>query len=139
MKYEYSPSLQALCDDVCNRIFPHIVIGRVKCYRSSGTPTTNTIARCHALGKIMQEAMGVKAFYTLEFIREKFDDLSTEEKAKVMIHELMHIPEGFGGEFRHHDIVTDENVNLAYSSYLDCRKKNISIDWFKQLKAKQGR
>lgn len=139
MKYEFSQSLQVLCEDVCSRLFPHIILSRVKCYRSSGTSTKNTIARCHALGKIMQEAMGVEAFYALEFIREQFDSLSTEEKVKVMIHELMHIPESFGGGFKHHDIVTDKNVELAYSAYLDCRKKNISIDWFKQLKLKQGK
>ena len=138
MKYEYSPSLQILCEDVCKRLFPHIIPTRVKCYRSQGTSTKRTIARCHALGKLMQEAMGVEAFYALEFIREQFDKLSTGEKVKVMIHELMHIPESFGGGFKHHDVVTDKNVNLAYKAYLDCRKKDISIDWFKQLKLIHG-
>lgn len=139
MNYEFSPSLQALCEDICKRLFPHVIISRVKCYRSRGTSTKNTIARCHALGKLMQEAMGVDAFYALEFICEKFDKLKTEEKVKVVIHELMHIPESFGGGFKHHDVVTDKNVELAYKSYLDCRKKDMSIDWFKQLKLINGK
>lgn len=134
MKYEYSESLQVLAEDVSRRLFPHIMTSRIKCFRSSGTSTKRTIARCHALGKIMQQAMDCEAFYALEFIREKFDKLSTEEKVKVVIHELMHIPESFGGGFKHHDVVTDKNVNLAYEAYLDCRKKDIRIDWFKQLK-----
>ena len=135
MKYEYSESLQVLAEDVSRRLFPHVSTSRIKCFRSSGTSTTKTIARCHALGKLMQEAMGVDAFYALEFIREKFDSLTTEEKVKVVIHELMHIPESFGGGFKNHDVVTDKNVDLAYKSYLDCRKKDLKIDFFKQLKS----
>ena len=134
MKYEYSESIQVLAEDISRRLFPHIMTSRIKCFRSTGTSTSSTIARCHALGKIMQEALSCDAFYALEFIREKFDNLSTEEKVKVVIHELMHIPESFGGGFKHHDIVNDANVELAYNAYLDCRKKDIRIDWFKQLK-----
>jgi predicted metallopeptidase len=136
VKYEYSPSLQALAEDVSNRLFPHLISGRVKCYRSYDSPKTQIVARCHSLGKLMQEAMGEKPLYVLEFIGEKFNDLSTEEKVKVVIHELMHIPESFGGGFKHHDIVTDKNVESAYRAYLDCRKNDVSIDWLKQLKSK---
>lgn len=131
MKYEYSESLQVLAEDVAKRIFPHIRIDRIKCYRSYGTSTRGTIARCHALGKLMQVAMGVPAFYALEFLGEKFNDLSTEEKVKVVIHELMHIPENFGGGFKHHDVVTDKNVLRAYKVYLECRRENKCVDWFK--------
>ncbi|MDA3836757.1 MAG: putative metallopeptidase [Nanoarchaeota archaeon] len=130
MKYEFSNSLQVLAEDVSLRLFPHIKLDRIKCFRSTGTSTDNTIARCHGLGVLMQEAMGVGAFYALEFIREQFDDLSTEEKAKTVIHELMHIPEAFGGGFKHHDIVTDNNVDEAYRRYLECRKANTRIDFF---------
>jgi predicted metallopeptidase len=137
VKYEYSPSLQALTEDVAKRLFPNIVTSRIKCYRSYDVSVEGVIARCHGLGKLMQAAMDVKGFYALEFIGEKFNDLSTEEKVKVVIHELMHIPEHFGGEFRHHDVVTDENVELAYKDYLDCRKNDLSIDWFKKLKSRE--
>jgi predicted metallopeptidase len=134
MKYEYSESLQNLAEDISKRIFPHIQIDRIKCYKSYGTSTRATIARCHALGKLMQIAMGVKAFYALEFISEKFNKLSDDEKIKVIIHELMHIPEGFGGGFKNHNIVTDNNVELAYKVYLVCREENKYIDWFKLQK-----
>ena len=80
----------------------------------------------------MQKAMGVKAFYALEFLSERFDKLSQEEQLKTIIHELMHIPHTFGGGFRHHDHVTDYNVNLYYDTYLSKKeaiKKN--ENWFK--------
>ncbi len=131
MKYEFSHSLQVLAEDISRRVFPHVKIDRVKCYRSYGTSTKRTIARCHALGKLMQEAMGVDAFYALEFLGEQFNKLSTEDKVKVVIHELMHIPETFGGGFKHHDVVTDKNVDEIYKIYLGCRKTGENVDWFK--------
>ena len=138
MRYEYSHSLQVLAEDISKRLFPHIRTDRIKCYRSYGSSTRGTIARCHALGKIMQLAMGVDAFYALEFIGERFNHLSTEEKVKVVIHELMHIPENFGGGFKHHDVVTDENVEECYKKYLECRRENKKIDWFRERKNSKG-
>lgn len=134
MKYEFSPSLQALAEDISKRIFPHIRVERIKCYRSYGSSTKYTIARCHALGKLMQKAIGIEPFYALEFLGEQFNTLDTEEKVKVVIHELMHIPETFGGGFKHHDVVTDKNVKKAYKAYLNCRKNNEKINWFKEMK-----
>lgn len=65
----------------------------------------------------MQKAIGVNAFYALEFLSERFDKLSDEDKIKTIIHELMHIPKTFGGGFKHHNFVTEKNVNLMYKTY----------------------
>ena len=65
----------------------------------------------------MQKALGRKAFYVLEFLSERFDKLNNEEKIKVIIHELMHIPKCFGGGFRYHNLVTERNVNKYYKEY----------------------
>lgn len=117
MKYEYAEDLQKIADEISQILFPHVQIERVKCFRSYGSSTKRTIARCHALGKLMQKTIGVKAYYALEFITERFEKLSEEDKIKVIIHELMHIPQTFGGGFRHHDFVSDKNVNLHYKTY----------------------
>ncbi|MBU2612134.1 MAG: hypothetical protein KKB62_00245 [Nanoarchaeota archaeon] len=130
MKYEFSMSLQILAEDISARIFPHIKIERVKCFRSYGSSTKHTVARCHALGKLLQKAMDIPAFYALEFLGEKFNKLSREEKIKIVIHELMHIPETFGGGFKNHDIVCDRNVEECYRAYLYCVKNEKKIDWF---------
>ena len=118
MKYEFAPDLQKIAEEVSRLLFPHVDLLRVKCYRSFGTRSKGTIARCHALGILMQKALGVSAFYPLEFLAERFDKLSDEDQIKVIIHELMHIPKSFGGGFRHHNFVTRKNIDKCYKMYL---------------------
>jgi predicted metallopeptidase len=118
MRYDEAPDLQTIAEDISKNLFSHIIMERVKCYRSYGSSTSRTIARCHALGKLMQKAIGVEAYYALEFLSSRFDKLSKEDQMKTIIHELMHIPQTFGGGFRHHDYVTEKNVNLMYKTYI---------------------
>lgn len=132
MKYIFAEDLQTKAEEISKLLFPHINISRIKCFRSFGTSTRKTIARCHALGKLMQKALGINAFYVLEFLSERFDKMNKEEQIKVIIHELMHIPKTFGGGFKHHNFVTEGNVNLHYKTYIEMKKeyeKNNS--WFK--------
>ena len=117
MKYEFSPEIQEIAEEISRMLFPHVNIERIKCFRSYGTSSRRTIARCHALGKLMQKAIGIKAIYALEFLSERFDKFNKEEQLKIIIHELMHIPKTFGGGFKHHDVVTEKNVNLYYKAY----------------------
>ena len=123
MIYEFAEDLQLIADDICRNLFPHVNLSRIKCFRSYGSSSRRTIARCHALNKIMQKALGIEAFYPLEFLSENFDKLSKEEQVKVIIHELMHIPKSFGGGFRYHDFVSIKNVNKYYEMYR-IRKQN---------------
>lgn len=117
MKYVYAEDIQAIAEEISRLLFPHVKLDRVKCFRSYGTNSRGTVARCHAIGKLMQTAMGVKAFYALEFLSERFDKMPKEEQIKVIIHELMHIPQTFGGGFRHHDHVCDKNIEANYRAY----------------------
>lgn len=132
MRYEYAPDLQLIAEEISRLLFPHIQIERIKCFRSFGSSSRNTIARCHTIGKLMQLAVGVKAYYALEFISERFDKISDEEKAKTILHELMHIPKTFGGGFRHHDWVCDKNINMMYKTY-KAKKQEYEKrkNWFK--------
>ncbi len=122
MKYEFAPDLQITAEEMSKLMFPHIILERVKCFRSYGTSSRGTIARCHALGKLMQKSIGVKAHYALEFLSERFDRLNEEEKTKTIIHELMHIPKSFGGGFKHHDYVCDKNINFFYKQYVNFKR-----------------
>jgi predicted metallopeptidase len=117
VKYEFAEDLQRIAEEISKMLFPHIDLINVKCYRSWGTSSRGTIARCHALNKIMQKAIGIRAVYVLEFLAERFEKLDNEEKIKVIIHELMHIPKSFGGGFKHHNFVTDRTVNKVYKEY----------------------
>ena len=118
IKYEYAPDLQIQAEEISKILFPHVKINNIACIRSYGSSSRGTIARCHALGKVMQMAMRTKAFYAIEFISHRFDKMPDSEQTKVIIHELMHIPKTFGGGFVHHDFVTDRNVNILYREYL---------------------
>ena len=123
MKYEFAPDIQKVAEEISVLLFPHVKIDKVRCFRSYGTSSRGTIARCHTIGKLMQKAMNVPAFYTLEFLSERFDKLSEEEQIKVIIHELMHIPMMFGGGFRHHGYICDKNIEKNYMAY-KMRKKD---------------
>jgi predicted metallopeptidase len=94
--------------------FDHVKMDDVHCFRSHGSGSRRTIARCHALSKVWQSALKTNAAYIIEVLSERYDSLSEEEKTKVLIHELMHIPKTFGGGFRHHDFVCRRNVELLY-------------------------
>ena|SRR3989344_2996796 len=122
MKYEPAPDVQFIAEEISKMLFPHVILERVKYFRSYGSSSRGTIARCHALGKLMQKAIGVKAYYALEFISERFDKMNYEDKIKTIIHELMHIPKTFGGGFKHHDYVCDKNINFFYKQYENFKK-----------------
>jgi len=122
MRYEYAPDLQVIAEEIVELLFPHIQIQHVKCLRGYGSSSKYTLARCHALGKLMQKALHRQAFYAIEFLAENFDKLDREEQIKIIIHELMHIPKTFGGGFKHHDYVCEKNINKCYKKYKELKK-----------------
>ena len=126
MKYEHAPDLQMRMKEIVELLeLEHIDIERVKCFRSMGSSTRRTLARCHTIGKLMQKTIGVKAHYAIEFL-ERFERLPKKEQDKVIIHELMHIPKTFGGGFRQHDYVCEENVELMYEKFNNLKNPKLS-------------
>ena len=133
MRYDDAPDLQFRMEEIANVLnMNHIELDRVKCIRSFGSSTRNTLARCHTIGKVMQKAIGIKAHYAIEFL-EIFEKLSREEQDKVIIHELMHIPKTFGGGFRQHNIVCDRNVNMMHDKYLNLKKNKDKVSRYGYL------
>jgi len=100
----------------------HVREDRIACFRSSGTSTKRVIARCHGLSKIQQLGLKAEPFYVIELISENFDRLDEQEKIKTLIHEIMHIPNNFGGGFRHHNLVNRKSVDKMYKRYLEISK-----------------
>jgi predicted metallopeptidase len=119
MKYELDYDALNIAKDIIGKLgFDHICIDRIVFLRSRGSKSRMTLARIHGLPKIMQKALGIKAFYAIELITENFDRLNADEKTKTIIHELMHIPACFGGGFRQHgNYVTRKNVDAAFNEY----------------------
>ncbi len=121
MKYIPAPDLQSRMESIARTLaMEHIDLARVKCFRSKGSSTKRTIARCHTIGKLMQQTIGVKAHYAIEFL-EIFERLSLTEQDKVIIHELLHIPKTFGGGFRQHDFVCEENIEKLHRTWVTTR------------------
>jgi predicted metallopeptidase len=69
---------------------------RVFTYRSINA-NTRAYARIWGLSRIWQKALKVEPAYILEVISEKYDRLSENEKARVLLHEVTHIPKNFSG------------------------------------------
>jgi predicted metallopeptidase len=132
MKYEFAPDLQVRMDEIVRTLaMNHIDLMRVKCYRSRGSSTKRTIARCHTVGKLMQKAMNMPAHYAIEFL-ERFDKMSLADQDKVIIHELMHIPQTFGGGFRQHDFVCEENVEKFYEKFVNLKEGKPALSQFEE-------
>ena len=121
IRYSIAEDLQEQINEIGFMLFPHVKLDSVVCLRSFGSRSRGTIARCHALGKAMQLALGRKGFYVIEIISERFEKLSADEKIKTLIHELMHIPKSFGGGFKHHNVVCEKNVENMYERYVNLK------------------
>ena len=125
MKYEFAPDLQSRMEEMVLLLnLCHIDVSRVRCFRSSGSSTRRTIARCHTIGKLMQKAMNAPAHYAIEFL-EIFEKMKKDEQDKVIIHELLHIPKTFGGGFRQHDFVCEKNIDIMHSRFVQLKNQRI--------------
>jgi len=103
MRYSFSPEWTEKAREIAEWLeFSHILPERISCVESRGTKTKRVIARIHTLGKVLQLGMQQQPFYVIELITEQFGKQSREDQVKTLVHELLHIPHGFGGGFRHH-------------------------------------
>jgi len=111
IKYFEAPDVKRLVDEILDSLdFFNVVPQFVFCVRSRVSKSRRTIARIHGLGRIWQEALHLPPSYIIEVISERYDKLTEEEKEKTMIHELLHIPEGFSGGFRPHKGYIDQKT-----------------------------
>ncbi len=103
IKYFEAPEIKKQVDQLTEELeLFHVVPQFVYCVRSRGSKARRTIARIHGLGKLWQDVLNTPPSYTIEVISEIYDKMSSMEKEKTLIHELLHIPGGFSGGFRPH-------------------------------------
>jgi len=125
IKYEIAEDVEKLARDIVYRLseyFGHVNIDRVKFIRSIGS-RSSAIARIHGLPRIWRYVLNIEPMYIIEVISEKYDQLSTEEKVKIIIHELLHIPIKFSGGLRPHGkYVNYRIVNKLLRTYLRRRE-----------------
>lgn len=102
MDVEMAPDIESRINEIISVLdYRHINEYRLFCMRSHNT-SANAYARIWNLPDIWQKALGVGTFYVIEVVSQHFDKLPEEEKEKVLIHELLHIPKTFSGALRPH-------------------------------------
>ncbi len=80
---------------------PHIETSRIFCFRTQGS-RSRSYARVWSMPKIFQRALGIEPAYVVEVLSKYYDKLDEDNKKKVLIHELLHIPKNFSGALLPH-------------------------------------
>lgn len=100
----------------------HIDMERIFCYRTEGSKA-RAYARTWAFPKIFQRALQVTPAYVIEVLSRYYDRLSSDEKKKVLIHELLHIPKNFSGALLPHQTKDRHLGRTANQLYKEYKKK----------------
>ncbi|MBI2616929.1 metallopeptidase [Candidatus Gottesmanbacteria bacterium] len=74
---------------------------RIVCFRSHGS-SSRARARIWSFPKVWQLALKIPPHYVIEVLSQYFDHLSNDDKTRVLIHELLHIPKNFSGSLLPH-------------------------------------
>ena len=110
MKYNFATDVRELTLDIINKLeLNHIEIDQLHFIRSNGTKSRYVLARIHTLSKILQKSLKMKPNYVIEVISERYDTYSDTEKEKIIIHELLHIPNSFKGGLLPHKNINKKN------------------------------
>jgi predicted metallopeptidase len=130
IEYFDAPDIKKRVDAIIELLrFDYVKPECIFCVRSRGSESKRTLARIHGLGRIWQLAMGIEPSYVIEVISEQFDPLSPGGQDRVLVHELLHIPHGFKGGFRHHgDYVTRENVEVWYRRLQEKQREVVDLE-----------
>ena len=132
MKFSPAPDISENIFKICEKLkFFHIDAKRIVCYRSTGS-SSRAIARIWSLPKIWQDALKIKPHYVLEVISEKFDRQPEDEKIKIMIHELMHIPKNFSGAVLSHSRSQFDGAGGFVKKKIDARSVEKLFEEFKR-------
>ncbi len=105
---------------------PHIQISKIYCYRTTGSKV-RAYARTWAFPKIFQRALGIEPAYVIEILSKHYDKLDDDNKKRVLIHELLHIPKNFSGALLAHR-GKSRNIHKMTNELFKEYKKNIKIN-----------
>ena len=123
MKHELAPDVFERIKFVIDTLgLEHMPHDKLHCVRSFDVKT-NAIARIWALPKVWRDVLDVEPQYIIEVVSKKYDKLPDDEKTKVLIHELMHIPKKFSGGLVPHTCfgkkINDKVVSDIYEKYFE--------------------
>ena len=102
VQWEKASDIQLLLEDIVEKIgFTHVNHKDVFCFRSFHS-TSRARARIWSFPRIWQLALDRPACYVIEVLSQHFDHLNADDKKRVLIHELLHIPKNFSGSLVPH-------------------------------------
>jgi len=126
MIIEHAPDIEKIMLKVLPHLpFPYIDPDRLSFMRSFKA-TSRARARIWSFPKIWQMALNIPAHYVVEVLSHHFDHLSQDDKERVIIHELMHIPKNFSGALVPHrgrkHRIDHRTVEVLFRQYKDSAK-----------------
>jgi predicted metallopeptidase len=130
MDVELAPDVESKVSEIVDALsYGHVNEFRIICMRSRNAKA-RAYARIWNLPDIWQKALSVGTFYIIEVLSQHYDQLPEEEKEKVIIHELLHIPKTFSGALRPHGgkvKINSRTVGVLYKIYKE-RKAEIAAE-----------
>jgi len=84
---------------------------------------SKSFARVWGLPRIWQEVLKTPPHYIIEVISENFDRLRSNEKDKVLLHELAHLPKNFSGSLLPHNFNRKKGFKGRITHFLKIYKK----------------
>ncbi len=118
-----APDVQKIMKNILRtNLFDQVTASRIVCMRSTHA-TSRARARIWSFPKIWQMALDLPAHYVIEVLSQHFDHLSDDDKTRVIIHELMHIPKNFSGALvphrGRHARIDSRTVEVLFRKYKD--------------------
>ena len=102
MDWQKAPDIQQGIEEIVLKLdLSYIDPKRIVCFRSTGS-TSRARARIWSFPKVWQMALNLPAHYVIEVLSQHFDHLSPDDRMKILIHELLHIPGNFSGSLLPH-------------------------------------
>jgi predicted metallopeptidase len=102
---------------------PYIKVNKIFCYRTRGSKS-RSYARIWSFPKIFQDALDLEPAYVIEVLSRHYDKLGPEERIKVLIHELLHIPRNFSGALVPH-VTQSRHLGKTANALFDEYRKAI--------------
>ncbi len=121
MEIQKAPDIEKLAKHLVPKLpFPYVDIKRIVFMRSYKA-TSRARARIWSFPRIWQMALKLPPYYVIEVLSQHFDHLSEDDKVRVIIHELMHIPKNFSGALvPHHGLhkrIDHRTVETLFRQY----------------------